>query len=343
MTENCKYNYVIVTDGNDFNIITFQSIKNNNNVKFYNCLTARLSRFANFLRLVHYSSRINKIIKLPFKRVWNRFYFNTKFETKRPICFVFIARVHYKIINLGLADSLKKRFPDCKLVIYFGDKVDPYIKEHKDFDIELIKDTFDVVFSYNKFDVEKYSLNYYLMISSMVGVELNVSNNQYDLLFVGRAKDRLNEILKAYEICTALDIKCCFYIVEVDESEQKYADNIIYNKFISYEELLKLVQCSKCILEVTQDDVYGFTLRICEALFYNKKLLTNNIIVKEIPYYNDKYISVFSDVSEIDTNFIKTNITPEYNYQDDCSPEIFLKTIEQILNNSPKTIKSDIY
>ena len=59
-----------------------------------------------------------------------------------------------------------------------------------------------------------------------------------------------------------------------------------------------------CIVEVVKEGQTGVSLRTCEAIAFNKKLLTNNVQIKEMPFYDSRFISVFTDSDEIDTEFV---------------------------------------
>jgi hypothetical protein len=84
---------------------------------------------------------------------------------------------------------------------------------------------------------------------------------------------------------------------------------------------------TNCILEVVQNNQAAVTLRTLEAIYYGKKLLTNNKNIKKYSFYNPKYIQVFSDVNEIDFDFVKKKIDVRYEYHNECSPINLLKYI----------------
>lgn len=43
---------------------------------------------------------------------------------------------------------------------------------------------------------------------------------------------------------------------------------------------------ARCLLEITQANQSGLTVRCLEALFFDKKLITNNTSVRKLPFYN---------------------------------------------------------
>jgi 1,5-rhamnosyltransferase len=119
--------------------------------------------------------------------------------------------------------------------------------------------------------------------------------------------ERYQTIIEAYKYFSDLGLRCDFNIVGVNTGDQKYNERISYNKQLSYNEVLCHIQKTKCILEVVQSDQVGTTLRVQEALFYHKRLLTNNINLKNEPWYNENVIKIYTDLCKIDLSFIKNN------------------------------------
>ena len=72
---------------------------------------------------------------------------------------------------------------------------------------------------------------------------------------------------------------------------------------------------------------YGPSLRYFEAVCYNKKLLTNNPCVVDLPYYDPRYIQVFNNPSDIDIDWLREDCTVDYGYKGDFSPNILIDRI----------------
>ena len=79
---------------------------------------------------------------------------------------------------------------------------------------------------------------------------------------------------------------------------------------------------------------HGYTQRMCEAIAYDKKILTNNVEVKNAPFFNEKYISLYSDITDIDVSFLKDNLNDivDYGFKEQLSPKNLLSFIEKNLN-----------
>jgi hypothetical protein len=328
-----KYNYIFLSiDQDDINMM--YSDLNTTGYTQYIALpkdkTLNIhNRFFKYLCRIHTSSKANKIIKLPFRSVWDRAMFSfalNSFDTK-PICFI-LNGICFELYGDQLTDYLHRTHPGCKLVLYLGD----LIKMYK-FDIVSCKNIFNIVANLEKGESIYYDLFYCEEPFSFHQIKKNPVLDSSDVTFVGFAKGRLRDILTIYEILDKAGLRCDFHITGVPENQQKYADKISYNKRLSFYEVLQHVIASKCILEVLQEGMTSPTTRVSEAIAYGKKLLSNCLELKGKPYYNPNFISVFTDPKDIDVDFIteKESII-DYKYIDKLSPIHFINNIEKILN-----------
>ena len=105
-------------------------------------------------------------------------------------------------------------------------------------------------------------------------------------------------------------LKCKFLIAGVKDEEQYQAPGITYIKGISYEENIRNVIKSRCILEIIQKGSVDITTRALEAIAYQRKFLTNcQNVPKE--YFNKGQLQVFNEPEEIDCRALKEIYDPE--------------------------------
>lgn len=121
------------------------------------------------------------------------------------------------------------------------------------------------------------------------------SGRKKDLYFLGATKNRFTEIIEAYESCTQNGLKCDFNLVGVPGKQQVYKDDIHYIKSMPYRENLSRASRSKCLLEILQKNAKGYTPRMWEAILLGKKIMTNNPTVRYSPFYDERYVSIFTD------------------------------------------------
>lgn len=321
------YKYVIWGSSNDFYLQSYKDVFNKENIEYLNGKIQTKSKFLNFIYTHHFGERINKIIKLPFKSVWNPLYFKNKFRKSDKICFILfcppLLNKEYKIVKY-----LRKKYKDCKIVIFMQDLVSKsFIKMET---IENFNNTVDLVLSFDHKDCETYGWKYYPLVYSPVEVPNDENIKESDLYFVGKAKDRLDDIIHIYKKCIDNGLVCDFHITGVPKDKQLYADKIDYCNYVPYEENLKRIKKTHCMLEVMQGGGHGYTLRYCEAIALGKRLITNNQEVINAPFYNKNYISTFSGAEDFDVSFIKHSEGDiDYNYLKELSP---IKMIEYIDN-----------
>ena len=85
--------------------------------------------------------------------------------------------------------------------------------------------------------------------------------------------------------------------------------------YIKYDEYIKNIQTSKCILDYnTNNKIAPLTLRPLEALFLNKKLITNNLDIINYDFYNPRNIFI---LGKDDINDIKKFIDTPYQIVDE--------------------------
>lgn len=192
---------------------------------------------------------------------------------------------------------LRKKLPNVKIVYLFSNIVKYTGAEEAGITNQLL-DVFDQVFAFDKIDSEKYGFDYNPLIYTECK-EIEPLDEKSDLFYLGNAKDRLPKLLEIYKKAVDLGLKCDFHIVGVPADQQKYAGSIVYNKPMSYKEAIRHIKATKCLVDAIQGDSTGLTIKTCESVIYNKKLITTNIHVKEECFYNENNIYI----DGIDDNF----------------------------------------
>lgn len=321
------YNFVVFGDDWDLYKVSYSDISKMENVRYIPTPTYFKSPMYELLFRLHWSPKINKIINLPFKSVWNSGYYKCDFPNANPICFVFFSP-WCKFESTGLLEFLRKKYPESKFVCFFQDLID--LK--KDINIYHLKTVFDLVLSFDQAESHKYGLEYHQLVFSHFPIELPSKKNDCDIYFLGHVKNRFDKIINAFEYFKSHNLKCDFYLVGAEKNEQVYPEEISYIEAMSYIENLQHIVSSKCLLEIMQQGGHGYTQRMCEAIAYDKKIITNNVEVKGAPFYNQKYISVYSDITDIDINFFNDNANVDYNFKEQISPKELLSFIENKLN-----------
>ncbi|RGI84659.1 hypothetical protein DXD84_06890 [Dorea formicigenerans] len=320
-----KYNYVILGSEADFYMASYADLFNCSYAKYLWRRIDTDSPIITFLYRIHMSPITNKFIELPMKSIWNRWVFREKFDNDNPICFIFFAGRN-KEINNGAIYYLRSKYKNCKTVLFYQDLV----KKSALPQIEKIRNQFDLILSFDQLDVKKYNLLYYPLVYSKTDIKKS-DIPKSDIYFVGKAKDRLEDIREVYSRLKDSGLKCDFHITGVSPEDVR-EDGIVYNMPVSYEENLQRIKASKCMLEIMQKGGHGYTLRYCEAIMYDKKIITNNPEIKEAPFYSEQRIQVFENPHEITSDFVlEGEGKVDYGYKDKLSPKRLLDFLDNKL------------
>lgn len=322
-----KYNYVILGSNDDLYIVSYDELRKYKDVyRVMDYLDTENSVLKQIFRL-HSSARMNKHFILPFQSIWNNYIFRHNFDNDKPLCFLFFSR--NQLCNMSAIRFLRKKYPGCKCVAFWQDLV-KYCPT-RDFK-QLISGGLDLCLSFDFDDANKYNMHYHPLVYSPFHSIKPYSTQFNDVYFVGKAKDRLQTIIDAFEVLSNAGLKCDFNITGVKKSEEVYPDQINYCDSMPYLDNLGHIASAKCLLEVMQVGGKGFTLRYGEAIMYDKRIITNNQEIIHAPFYSEEKINVFSNAKEIDISFPrKEPCDVDYAYKEKLLPSRLLSFIDSKL------------
>lgn len=303
--------YYLVAPGSDYGRVMWKDIDCLDNAEVLPQVVTGSNKFLELLHHIHFSFAINRYIQLPFQSLWKKKYAlsHVQFQENKKYCVIFTD------VSAGRTDcrylkSLSEE-KNITLVLILVNTM----QRRK----EILKNRFrffSMVFSFDKGDCEKYGFIFHPTNYSRI--EIKEDNVDNDAFYVGVSKGRLDTIKKIYDIITKNGGKADFFVSGVKRSEKK-KDGIQYNRWLSYSDVLSHIAKTNCIVEVMEGKQSGVTMRMMEAVCYNKRLLTNNQSVKESPFYQTGYISVFQTPGDIDVDFVKDRSKVDYKYHDEFS------------------------
>ena len=288
-----------------------------------------------FLQRVQFNPRLNNMLSMPGKNLWNRYYL--RHTDGQRVCFLITEHWLRMENGIKLLPFLRQHYPEGKIVCFTQDLIHT-IKDHyshKPIDVDYIKNYADALISYDKTDATKYGIFYHPTVFSPIQTEDGKQQEQYDLYFLGRDKGRLNTLVKIHDEASKRGLKCRFVLLEVPKAMQAQRDGIVYQpSTVSYAENLQGCAGCKCIIEMLQADACSPTFRTWETIMLNKKLLTNNASITKSELYDPRYISVFHDETDIDWDFIIAGPAfpdGENPHQKAIVPDALISFIENIL------------
>lgn len=106
-----------------------------------------------------------------------------------------------------------------------------------------------------------------------------------DVVFLGYSKDRSGTVANAADLLSSAGLKLDFTVVGSTPHGVKNANITYVEGYIPYREYLKRVFGSKAIVDVAQQGQLGYSMRVMESLFYDKKLITTNAHVADAPFF----------------------------------------------------------
>lgn len=278
-------------------------------------------------RKIIFDDRINRHFWIPGKKVWNKLYSLSSyyFDKNETYWVIFLNGTLRNYYSKEYLKFVKDKHSNVKLAMVMYDS---YSNSSAQRAIDMIP-VFDMVFSFDKGDCERHGLKYIYSTFSKPDFVSENKNYENKAFFVGAAVNRLDSLHEfLYKIASNVE-GCEFRIAGVRKGKQLFPKHIKYNQRLAYNEALQYAYNSDCIVEIVRKGQSGVSLRTCEAVSFNKKLITNNSNVVTLPFYDSKYIKVVNQPEDIDVEFIRKQIDINYNCGDIFSP---VKIIEILIN-----------
>lgn len=272
-----------------------------------------------------YNKHFTKKMWLPFRKMWNHRYFKTKFNEDEKIIFIICVSTNI-VYKYGAVKKLKRKYKNSKFVLLQNDLIE---RMFTDISFNKVLPLFDFGLSFDFGDCKKYNLIYHPLVYSAPEV-LEQYDENIDVYFCGVIKDRLDLIMAIFKKLKSMNLKCLFILRGVPINKRENIDGLIYiDKFMPYKDNVDNIKRSKCLLEIMQKNGTGYTLRTCEAVAFNKKLMTNNPVIEKADFYNESMILKFNNIEEINADFILGS-RKEYFDRNYFSPQ---KLISKVIDN----------
>lgn len=229
--------------------------------------------------------------------------------------------------------ALKKN--GCKIILFLHDPIKGINNKARIKTIRTCRASgvIDYVYSFDKDDCAKYGYSYVGQVYTPP-FKQQTAKATSDIYFAGRDKGRYDTL---YNIVSKLarDGRSCFVrMPEANESKNTQLSKLLEDNFqtsmIPYDKSVKEMIGSSCILDIVQEGQEGISWRIIEAIYYNKKLLTNNKSILKNKYYNPEYMQYFKDVKDIDFDWVQKPVKVNHHYENDYSAIKFIKELDRL-------------
>ncbi|HIF9178742.1 TPA: hypothetical protein ACX6QN_003591 [Photobacterium damselae] len=190
--------------------------------------------------------------------------------------------IHASKLTPPVVKYISNTYPKIRIIIWYWNPVSKSvpIERFSKYGCEIW--TFDKDDSI-KFNI-KYNLQYYFN-----NVKPIISHTNNDVFFVGGDKGRLDYLLKIKSQLESLGIKSIFNITNTSKIKIRKG---IYQNRISYDEVMCEINNSKAIIDVVSKNQSGLTLRPLEAMFFRKKLITNDFDIVNRDFYSKENVFI---------------------------------------------------
>ena len=257
---------------------------------------------------------------LPLHRMWFEYF--DLFEIASQVTNILVIDGALNNVELDELERCKKINPELKIDLFLINAMEASSPIMKKVRPKISQFAWNHVYTFDEKDADKYGFLFigYTYYSKHM---LKPCTLNYDVYFVGGLKGGREKMIEdAHDYLVRQGVNCQFDLMTFGQNKKENAlEKVSYSgRWIPYEDVLKKVNSSKCILEICQEGQSGPTLRYFESVCYNKKLITNNKSVKGFPLYNPNYVQIFDNVEDIDVNWIKADLKIDYGYRDEFSP-----------------------
>lgn len=326
-----EISFILIDTGSESNRIMMSDagkMKNGTQItKTYN----HGNKLLNLLIKAHFSYLLTWKMDVSGKSIWNRFcVLNdlTKDDNKEYYIVVVNNAIHR--LSVKYLNQLNGK----ENVHLFSLLLDSYERLPKSIQKMIADTNFEKVYSFQKSDCDKYGFIFTNHIYSRADLsEIHSDEPESDVYFIGADKGRIWSIYSMYKWLSDSGFVCDFTVVvskdDFQKYNQKYKGINLVTQRIGYMQILRKIAHTKCILELCQEGQDGLTMRFYEALFYNKKLITNNLTARTHPFFNRDFMQVIRDCEDINLQLLADMTTVDYNYENELSPSFFLESLVQ--------------
>lgn len=315
--------YILVAPGSDYGRAMWADIGLACNGTVLDNTILNLGKIGNVLHHAHFSFAINNKVQLPFQNIWKKYYSleSIKLSPNKRYCVIYTdvsaSRTDEKYLKtLGYKSNITMVLILVNTITRRGNVIKRRLKY------------FDLLFSFDKNDCEKYGFIYHSTNYSMVPLD-DSKKPEIDAFFVGVSKGRAESLGLIYSKIREAGGNPVFFISGIKKNEKR-VKGIHYNQWLDYGQVLNYIKKTNCLIEVMDGSQNGVTLRTMEAVCYNKRLLTNNKSVMNSSFYNTGYIKVFDEIEDIDISFVCDKSPVDYKYQGEFSPVHLIEHINEV-------------
>ena len=192
--------------------------------------------FKQGLKKYIFTRRVAELTPFFLKRYWYAKYLGYDFlknvDRNEEVLFVFTCQYNmfFDTFFQSFIRFLKKLYPKSKYAFYYNDIIETCYPEC----IEMIKQEFDIVLTFDKGDAKKYGLEYYGEVYSKNKIEQYDDIEPFDVFFVGSDRKRFDIIMKLFKLLSDEGLKVIFYLFDtLPENKHRFSEylpDVVFEK-----------------------------------------------------------------------------------------------------------------
>ena len=183
---------------------------------------------------------------------------------------------------------LCEHYPDKRIILWYWNPAD----ESRIFDLFPRRVE---IWSYSPVDCEKYGFRYnsqfyFDCITGQHVCNTGRDHTQPTVCFVGREKGRKENVLRIKESLEESGITTDFHFMKDGVAKNRFEEPLM-----SYSDVVNLINGCDALLDFTLKDNAGLSLRPMEAMFFGKKLITNQKSIAQYDFYRRENIYILGE------------------------------------------------
>lgn len=262
----------------------------------------------------NFHKAILKVTPNIFNRRTEKYYFDILNRVKQNE-YDYILFIKCEMATENVLTKYKEYFPEAKLCLHMWDSIKNIPNIQNKFKY------FDHITSFDRDDFLKNKIIKFRPLFYCDEYKREVVSNincKYDLCFIGTIHSDRYKILKEIEdqakkmnlsiyFYPYLQSKFIYYFYKI--VKKKFRDSKVKDfrfKKINSNDIVKIVEESKIIIDIQHPMQTGLTMRTIEILGMNKKIITTNKDIVNYDFYNSENIQVI-DRERVEINLKKLN------------------------------------
>lgn len=212
----------------------------------------------------------------------------------------YICVIKGECVDATIMKMLREHFPRAKCILYMWDGL--HNIPHGVDRLSL----FDRVLTFDPNDADKYGLVFRPLFfrKEYARIAPEPDRYDYDVSFIGTAHSIRPKLVKAVEDICKREGRTCFHYLFLPHKLVYFHQKVLnrdYRKVhmsdihftaMSAEQVRRIYDTSRCILDIEHISQWGLTIRTIEMIGMGKKFITTNADIKEYDFYSPNNILI---------------------------------------------------